>query len=133
MEEIYSFYTDYCPYIKRKLCSLKDLYKWYLEIDRYFFHDANDFIIFLSYLEENNLVSPLVKSSNSFKLFQSQFPFRFGSYAKEELTYYHPLQFIQILTFIEELRNRNSLFSLNYWCDPDFLKFYWKKSRHMSH
>ena len=132
MEEIYSFYTDYCPHIKRKLCSLKDFYKWYLEIDRYFFHDANDFFIFLVYLEENHLVLPLIKSSTSFKLSQSQFPFRTGSYGKDELDLYHPLQFIQILTFIEDLRNRNSMFSLNYWCDPDFLKFFWEKGRQIS-
>ena len=54
MEEIYSFHTDYCPYIKRKLCSLKDLYEWYLEIDRYFFHDANDFIIWKGISVSNN-------------------------------------------------------------------------------
>jgi len=132
MEEIYLFYTDYCPYIKRKLCSLEDLYEWYLKIDRYFFHDANDFIIFLAYLEEKKLVSPLIKNSSSFKLLQDQFPFRFETYGKEELPYYHPLQFIQILTFIEELRNRNSMFSLNYWCDQDFLKFYWERCRQVS-
>jgi len=67
-----------------------------------------------------------------FRTFQSQFIEIYGSYNKEELiSYYHLIHFIQILIFIEHLNRRNSIFSLNYWCDPDFLTFYWVKSKNV--
>lgn len=133
MNDIYDFYFNYCPYVKRKLCSSKDLYEWYSKIDRYFFSNENDFSIFLNYLEKNNLISPLIKTSNFSELYQSQFIEIYGYSKKEEvISYYHPIQFIQILTFIEHLNRRNSMFSLNTWCDPDFLKFLWEDSKKIS-
>ena len=133
MNDIYNFYYNYCPLVKRKLCSSKDLYEWYSKIDRYFFSNENDFTIFLNYLEKNNLISPLIKTSNFSELYQSQFLEIFGYSKKEEvISYYHPIQFIQILIFIEHLNRRNSMFSLNFWCDPDYLKFLWEDCKKIS-
>ena len=69
------------------LCSSKDLYKWYLEIDQYFFSDEKDFVIFLNYLDKNRLISPIIKTSNFSKLFQSQIIKSFGYYDEELIAY----------------------------------------------
>jgi hypothetical protein len=133
LNDIYDFYFNYCPYVRRKLCTSKDLYEWYSKIDRYFFSNENDFTIFLNYLEKNDLISPLIKTSKISELYQSQFMEIYGDFKKEEvISYYHPIQFIEILTFIKHLNIRNSIFSLNLWCDPDFLKFYWEDNKNIS-
>ncbi len=60
-EEIFETYLNFCPYYRRNLIDLNDMYKWIEDIDlrRRFFSNKYDFFILMEWFNAIRLIKPL--------------------------------------------------------------------------
>ena len=117
--DIFVTWQQFNPFLHRSLLNKKDLVDWAdkLKLFRLVHQDKDYFLVFIDYLEENGLFSPLIVTKKGSE-FGQQCRMEKGRYLKnaivngddttfkedrpiwnEVVSYYHPFQFFQLLTY----------------------------------
>lgn len=87
-KEIFETYINFCPYYRRNLIDLSDMYKWLEDIDlrRKFFSNKYDFFILMEWFNAIGLIKPLAVLSYPPETFKdAQFTIRANSAELDQL------------------------------------------------
>ena len=117
LDEVFKVWEDFSPYMHRPLITKRTFLKWAEELKflSSFGSGKKDFYIFLEFLEEKELISPLkvVKRGTEFgeQMRSRRGVIYFGKPSEKKLDkiekYYHPFQFIQLITFYNYLQTHS--------------------------
>jgi len=157
-EDIFKTYLDFCPYYRRRLYTITEIYDWLQSADlipRYMpRNDKDPFFVFLDFLYRNKLVTPFFSKGVKARCFgriigedrwrqahKKEFirfwdnnklresglthPYSFNGLEerKVDLYLYHPLQVVQIMSFlVKMMRKCYDIFQFK-----DFYYFYIKR------
>jgi len=105
-KELFETYLSFCPYYRRNLVDLKDMYNWLEDLDmkRKFFFEEADLFILMEWFSAISLIKPLAVLHYPPETFKdAQFTIRTNSYELEKL-YSDGL-----ISFPEEIYNINNV------------------------
>ncbi|MFX1340710.1 MAG: hypothetical protein ACFFDK_19020, partial [Promethearchaeota archaeon] len=103
-KKIFETYLNFCPYYRRHLVDLNDMYRWLEDIDfkNRFFSSKYDFYILMEWFNAVELIKPLAVLSYPPETFKdAQFPIRTSSNSSELDQFYKD----GLISFPEDIYN----------------------------
>lgn len=119
-KKAFEIWENFCPFTKRKLLSKERFVRWAESLGLTTTTRRDDFLVFLMFLEECEIICPLTLSSDRSGFDTETVYFYEHVELEQEIAYYHPLQFFEVINWYNHATSNKP----PYYFSPEFREYY---------